>query len=290
MASCLTSIKYVELLDNHYEVLVVDNASTDGSVEMARERFPQVRLMANPRNVGFATANNQAIRQSMGRYVLLLNPDTEVRPGAVEALVDFMEKNPLAGAAGARLLNPDGSLQYSCSPRPTLWREFLRLFHLPGVRPDGYYEMGDWDLSSPHKVDVLLGACLMLRREALVQVGLLDEGFFMYSEEVDLCLRLQQAGWGLYWVPESQVVHYGGQSTRQAAAEMFLMLYGNKVRFFRKHYGPLKANIYKLVLATAALARLGGASLSSLIQTAAQKQNHTLASNYRRLLAALPGM
>ncbi len=289
LAQCLESI-YANPPDNDFEVWVVDNASTDPSVQMVRQRFPQVRLLANKTNLGFAGANNQAIRQSTGKYVLLLNPDTEVKPGALTELVDFMETQPEAGAAGSQLLNPDGSLQPSCYPAPTLSRELWRLFHLDRLRPYGRYHMASWDLNMPRQVDVVQGAALILRREALDQIGLMDEQYFMYSEELDLCYRLQKGGWRLYWVPQSKVVHYGGQSTKLVAAKMFLCLYESKLIFIRKHYGHLAAQAYKLILLAAALARLALSPLAWLERSPRRQHHLILTSHYRRLLAALPRM
>jgi N-acetylglucosaminyl-diphospho-decaprenol L-rhamnosyltransferase len=292
LAKCLSSV-WDEIRTLHplrVETLVVDNASTDGSAQMVRERFPWVMLIENQDNVGFARANNQAILQSTGRYVLLLNPDTEVRPGALEALVRFMETHPQAGGAGARLLNPDGTLQVSCYPAPTLWRELWRMFHLDALRPYGVYHMQDWDVNRHRQVDVVQGACLILRQETLDQVGLLDDEYFIYSEEVDLCHRLQQVGWELYWVPQAQVVHYGGQSTQQVAAEMFLRLYQGKILFFRKHYGWLTTQVYKFILLVATLTRLLISPLAWLEHSPRRERHLTLTSHYRRLLRALPGM
>jgi hypothetical protein len=269
---------------------VIDNASDDGSAEMVREQFPWVTLIENKTNVGFAPANNQAILNAMGRYVLLLNPDTEVKPGAVEALVRFLEANPQAAGAGSRLLNRDGTLQLSCHPMPTLFRELLRMFHLTHIWPNAAYPMGSWDLEEPRRVDVLQGACLLLRREALDEVGLFDERYFFYSEEVELCCRLQHAGWLLYWVPQSQVVHYGGQSSQQVVGEMFLQLYYGKIIFFRQHYGRLATQTYKSILFAAALARLLISPLAWLEEPARRERHLKLARYYRRLLFALPGM
>jgi len=292
LAQCLESVsKEVSGLGSlGVETLVVDNASTDGSIQMLQDRFPWVQLTQNQTNVGFARANNQAILQSTGRYVLLLNPDTKVKPGAFGTLIHFMEAHPEAGGAGARLLNPDHTLQPSCYPAPTLPGEFWRMFHLDMLVPYGVYRMDGWSLSRHHEVDVIQGACLILRQEALNQVGLLDGEYFIYSEEVDLCHRLQQAGWRLYWVPQAQVVHYGGQSTQQVAAEMFLRLYQGKIIYFRKHYGWLTSHIYKLILAAATLSRLMITPLVWLERSPKREHHLTLASHYRRLLLSLPGM
>jgi GT2 family glycosyltransferase len=269
-------------------MLVVDNASADGSAEMVRECFPQARLLVNEENVGFARANNQAFRQANGRYVLLLNPDTRLLPDALAQLVDFMDSEPGAGAAGSRLLNPDGSLQPSCTPAPTLSREWWYLFHLDRLWPYSRYPMRRWDVQQSREVDVVQGAAMIVRRDVLAQIGLMDEGYFMYSEEVDLCDRVRAAGWRIYWVPQSQVIHYGGQSTRQAAREMFLRLYEGKLLYFRKRHGRSTARLYKLVLLVAALARLAITPLAWLGRSPNRQQYLTLAGYYRQLVFALP--
>ena len=273
-----------------FESWVVDNASTDGSPGMVREKFPQVHLIENHENVGFARANNQAIQQCTGKYILLLNPDTLVASGALQALVEFLDQHPEAGAAGARMLNADGSLQMSCDPRPTLSRELWRLFHLDSLAPYAEYRMTQWETNHPQEVDVLTGSCLLLRRDALDQVGILDEDYFVYSEEVDLCYRVQRAGWRLYWVPQAEVVHFGGQSTQQVATEMFLTLYHGKIKYFRKHNGLSAAQIYKMILMLAALSRLVLAPFAFFEHSSRREQHLVLADRYRRLVLALPRM
>jgi hypothetical protein len=285
---CLRSV-LGELKGLEYEVFVVDNASDDGSVEMVQAQYPQVRLIANKDNPGFARANNMAIRESRGRYILLLNPDTEMRSGALAALLEFLERTPGAGAAGARLLNADGSLQISAYPEPTIWRELWRLFHLDSIRPYANYPMHTWGLKQPRQVDVLMGACVLLPRQALDAVGTFDEQFFMYSEEVDLCLRLRQGGWQLFWIPQAEVIHYGGQSTQQAAEEMFLRLYQGKIMYFRKHYPGPAVQVYKLILFLASISRLALTPLAYLESPAKREQHLKLSNNYRRLVASLAG-
>lgn len=289
LKQCMTSL-YAAPPTCQFEVFVADNGSYDGSVEMVKRLFPQVRLFENRRNLGFAEGNNLAIHHSSGRLVLLLNPDTEVRPGAVDRLVRFMDEQPRVGAAGARLLNPDGSLQISCYPSPTLARELWRLFHLDRFYPYAAYPMDVWQLDAPRFVDVLMGACLVLRRAVLDQVGLLDEAYFMYSEEVDLCYRVHKAGWKLAWVPQAQVVHHGGRSTQQVANEMFLRLYEGKIRYFRKHYGGVVVLVYKLILGAASLGRILLAPFAGFFQPSQRQRHLKLFHNYRRLLLALPEM
>jgi N-acetylglucosaminyl-diphospho-decaprenol L-rhamnosyltransferase len=289
LAQCLTSL-FAHPPTARYEVWVVDNASSDGSAAMVREQFPQVKLLETGENLGFARGNNAAIEWCGGEYVLLLNPDTELLPGALDSLIAFMIEQPDAGAAGSRLLNPDGSLQTSCHPSPTLLREWWYLLHLDALWAYGRYNMAEWDTTEPREVDVLQGASLLLRKSLLDRIGVLDGDYFMYSEEVDLCLRIQRAGWRLYWVPQSQVIHYGGQSTQQAALKMFLQLYASKLRYFRKHHGRFAGFLYKLILAKAALIRLALSPLILLQPAARREQQLTLACYYWRLLVALPRM
>jgi hypothetical protein len=293
LAQCLASV-FTQQGDEgaqlSLEVFVVDNASQDGSLEMVRDRFPQAHLLENPGNPGFAAANNQGIRQCRGRYILMLNPDTIVKPGALATLVDFMDAHPQAGAAGPRLLNADGSLQESCYPRPTLGREFWRLFHLDKLATLAIYPMQRWRLDTPREVDVLMGACLLVRWAVFDQVGLWEEMYFMYSEEVDLCTRVQAAGWGLFWVPQAEVVHFGGQSTRQVAEKMFLRLYQSKILYFRRHQGHPAAIGYKIILGAASLGRLVVAPAALLEPPERRSQHLQLARNYGRLLLSLPGL
>jgi GT2 family glycosyltransferase len=198
-----------------------------------------------------------------------------------------METHPAAGASGSYYYNPDRSLQTSCYPFPTLAREAWRLFHLDRLKTYGVYDMEHWDASTPRSVDVLQGASLFLRRAALDQVGLFDPDYFMYTEEVDLCFRLQKAGWQLFWVPESGVIHLGGQSTRQAAQAMFIELYRSKHTFFRKQYGKASAGLYRFVLTLSALARLAAAPLAAFQPEPRRSQSRAVAANYRKLLQVL---
>jgi len=269
------------------EVFVVDNASTDDSLDRIRAAFPQVKLLANPTNLGFGVANNVAMRQAQGRYVHLINSDVIILPGAIQALYDYMEAHLTAGASGSYYYNPDRSLQSSCYPFPTLSREAWRLFHLDRLRTYGVYAMQRWDPTAPRPVDVLQGASLFLRRSALDQGGFFDPDYFMYTEEVDLCYRLRKAGWELVWVPESGVIHLGGQSTRQAAQEMFIELYRSKHIFFRKHYGAASAGLYRFILALSALTRLAASPLGSLQSEPGRSQSRAVAANYRKLLQVL---
>jgi hypothetical protein len=270
--------------------MLVDNASTDGSPGCIQRRFPEVKVILNAQNAGFARANNQGIRGTNGPYVLLLNPDTEVKPEALDRLISYLDEHPDAGVAGPYLLNPDGSLQSSCYPFPTLAREIWRLLHLDWMLHLGTYDQDHWDTNQPREVDSLQGACMLIRRDVLDRVGLLDEDFFIYTEEIDLCYRIQQAGWKLYWLPQAQVIHYGGQSTRQVASRMFIQLYHSKIQYFRKHYGRFQAWIYKLILLFAGSLRIILAPLALFENQPQRKKHLDLARSYFRLILAIPGL
>ena len=285
LAGCLRSV-YETANDLRFEVFVVDNASTDGSVAMVRGWFPQVHLIENQENVGFAQANNQAIRQSRGCYVLLLNSDTEVYPVSLETMVRFMEEHPQSGGCGPRLLNPDGSLQASCHPMLTTTREFWRLVFLDRLWPRATYVQERWALDRTHPVEVLKGACFLLRRAALDQVGLLDERYFMYTEEMDLCYRLLQAEWQLWWVPEAIVKHYGEASSTQMAEAMYVELYRSKVQFHRRFGGTDRANRFKRLIRIAYGPRLAFAAVGGLFSERLAVRSQT----FRRLLHELPEM
>lgn len=289
LENCLASI-LANPPASPFDIWVVDNASSDHSARMVRQKFPQVHLIENRENVGFARANNQAIQRCTGKYVLLLNPDTIVAADALQALVKFLDLHPKAGAAGARILNPDGSLQISSHPQPTLSRELWRMFHLDALSPYAAYPRTKWETTQPQEVDVLMGACLLVRKEVLDQVGILDENYFIYSEEVDLCYRIQRAGWRIYWVPQAEIVHFGGQSTQQASTEMFLNLYQSKIQYFRKHYGWTAAQIYKLILRIAALSRLMLVPFVIFERSSRRQEHLTLVDCYWRLVMALPEM
>lgn len=280
LAECLQSV-YDTVHDLGFEVLVVDNASSDGSAEMVRERFGSVRLIENDENLGFARANNQAMAQSQAEYLLLLNSDAVLLPGALDYLVAFMRENPDVGAVGPRLLNADGSTQPSCHPMLTPWREFWRLSFLDRVVPLAAYPFSLQDGVFPKSVDVLKGACMLLRRAALQEVGLFDEGYFMYTEEMDLCLRLTQAGWPLYWAPAARVIHYGGQSTAQIPEEMYIELYRSKMRFHSKFGGRRRASYFRALLFSAYMPRYLWSRMT---------RDGDRARLYRQLLHELPRM
>jgi GT2 family glycosyltransferase len=277
------------------EVVVVDNASGDGTVAMLRSEFPDVRVMANPDNVGYSRAVNQAIRAASGRYLLILNPDIEVEPGAVDALADHMDANPGTGIAGGKLLNPDGTLQYSCRTfytLPTLLHRRTPIGRLfPNSRVVREHLMMDWDHESVREVDWMLGACLMVRPEAIRDVGLMDERFFMYFEDVDWCYRMQQHGWKVVYVPAARMTHvHRRESARGGLFNPRLLAHLNSMfRFFdkwntllwriRKHRDPALGALLLLGdVAAINLAFLGAFLLRTLLSSVLQRPVFPLAA------------
>lgn len=248
LANCLQSVVSAPSpplplsLSPSREVIVVDNASTDGSAAMVRERFPWVQLIENPDNVGFARANNQAINQAIGRHVLLLNSDTEVHPEALQTLVELLESHPKAGAAGPRVLNPDGSLQNSYGSLPTVLDELLGPYWADFLtKPWGGLGRRLWDIrrvtNAPFAVDRVSFACTLIRRTALDQVGALDEEFEFYSEDYDWFKRLKDAGWKALYCPQAEIMHHWGASSRQRSEWSLRQLYRSKRRYVAKHHG-----------------------------------------------------
>lgn len=279
--SCLESI-YQANFRHPFEIIVVDNASNDGSDHSISALFPNIIWIQNHKNKGFAAANNQGIRCAKGEFFWLLNPDTVVNPNSMDELATTLSDNPKMAACGSRYLNPDGSLQTSCYPFPTLSREFVRLSHLIWLFPTTSYQMKNWETNEIHLVDNIQGASMMIKKEALQQVGFLDENFFMYTEEVDLNFRLKKDGWQIAWMPQSTIIHYGGQSTRQEQAEMFLQLYQTKSYFFQKHYGRLSAFLYKIILIYSALLRIINGFFLNLVKPT--RHTKQVVANYTLLL------
>jgi GT2 family glycosyltransferase len=235
---CLRTL-YADLGDLSAEVFVVDNASTDDSVEAVRAQFPGVHLIANQSNVGFGAANNQAMKLARGRYFLLLNSDAFLKPGAVAALVSGLDSQPGTGAIGPKLLNADGSLQISCYKFPSPFRAWVENLWLSAAMP-GHPTIGDyrkWPHDSPRKVDWIVGACILLRREVFERVGGFDEKFFMYAEESDWQLRIREAGWDIAFTPSAQVIHLGGASGAKEPVRINHHFFQSLDYYELKHHG-----------------------------------------------------
>jgi GT2 family glycosyltransferase len=245
---CLASLESVVL---PLEVIVVDNASGDGSVEAVAERFPATRLVPNPDNAGFARASNQGLALARAPLVLLLNSDAEVRPGAVETMAALLDARPEIGAVGPRTLGTDGSVQVSFGPPLTLLNEWKQRRLVQGVRAGDPAARGRAAALAAleHEPAWLSASCLLARREALAAVGGFDESFFLYEEDVDLCRRLRQAGWALVFTPEAEVVHHLGRSMEQAPDRARLEYHRSHLLYYRKHNGRLATTLLRAWLA-----------------------------------------
>lgn len=242
------------------QVVVVDNGSSDGSAEAVRERFSGVEVIARPDNPGYGIAANQGIAACRAPFVLLLNSDVLLRPGALAALSSYLESHPRAGVAGPRLVNPDGTLQRSCSPFLGSFRLIVEksplgrlLAHVPAVRERWLLRWSPHD--RPRVVPWVMGAVLAFRREAFEQVSGFDPAFFMYAEEVDLCWRLRKAGWEVHFAPVTAVVHAGGASAAAVRTEMELCRIDSSRRFYRRHYSPLHAAVLEAMIRAAMAVR-----------------------------------
>lgn len=248
---CLKSL-YEADLKSSFDVIVVDNGSTDGSQQMLAGKYPQVRLIQNTGNVGLGKASNQGIEATAGRYILLLNNDTLVNRPALDLLVEFLDAHPEAGAAAGKLLNPDGTFQSGYAPFSTLLEEFLIATHIGELLWPGYPSHGASD--EIKTTGWLSSACLLLRRSALYKVGLLDEGYFIYGDEADLQYRLNRAGWKVYYLPASSIIHFGGRSMDRWKRRK--MVYRGKMLFYRKNYGFLNTLLLRILFFVMSILKL----------------------------------
>lgn len=237
---CLQSVFNSESVFS-YEVIVVDNASKDNSLQAIRGNFPQVRLIANGDNTGFAKANNQAIEIAKGRYVLLLNSDTIVQPDTFQTMVAYMDEHLDLGMTGCKVILPDGSLDKACRRGfPTPSASFYYAFGFSKLFPNNprfnQYQLGYLDENETYPVDCLVGAFMLVRQETIRQVGSLDETFFMYGEDIDWCYRIKQEGWGIQYHPATYIVHYKGASSRRKPFKIIYEFHRAMWVFHRKHY------------------------------------------------------
>jgi len=235
------------------EIFVVDNASSDGSAEMVEKEFPEIQLIKNAENLGFAKANNQAIRHSRGKYILLLNPDTVVQGDALDTMVLFMDDHKDVGAVGPRILNPDNRVQLTCgrhfpTPLTELWDLTKLSDLLPNSRIFGKAWMSFWAHSDTMEVELLSGACMMVSREAIDQVGLIDEHFFLFAEDTEWCYRIKKNGWKIYLNADAEVMHLWQQSMKLSSTNTALESHKSMHLFFMKHYGRRAAIGYRAMV------------------------------------------
>jgi len=252
LRDCLRSV-YEQTKDICFEVIVIDNASTDGSATMVKEGFPQAILLENSGNHGFAAANNQGMAIANGRYLLLLNSDTLILDNAIAKAVTFADSRPQAAAVGCRVLNSDGTLQPTCFMFPSVLNMLLSCTHLYKIFPKnrlfGREYMTWWDGNDVREVDVVAGCFMLVRREAAQQVGMLDNRYFVYGEETDWSYRFKQDGWKTLYTPEAEIIHYGGQTSRQMTRKFRWQLEGSKLIFMRLHRSKLSFLIVRFLIA-----------------------------------------
>jgi len=281
LAECLASL--VQVVEGvRFEIVVVDNASGDGTPERVREAWPDIVLIENDRNLGFPRAVNQAVAKASGRYVLLLNPDTVVSHGAVESLAAFLDGHGSAGAVGPAIFNEDGTLQTECRRRmPTLATELFDLTGLARLFPAsplfGRWRMPWWRPEVPSEIELASGACMMIRRSAMQDVGPLSEDAFMFLEDLDYCFRLREGGWKIYFCPDAAITHKGGQSSVGLLPLVRAMSYDARYKFFRMHAGARSAGCLRAMVVAAMAARLAAYAPLALLTRGERRQRLRLA-------------
>jgi len=257
------------------EIIIVDNASDDGSVEFIKEKFPSVKLIENKKNIGFGKANNQALEIATGKFILLINPDVVVSEDTFDKMISFFEKNPQSGLAGCKILNGDGSFYLACRRSfPGPWTSFTKLSGLSSLFPKSRifarYNLTYLDQNETYEVDAISGAFMLMRKEVYEKVGGFDEQFFMYGEDLDLCYRIQKAGYKVFYVHSAQIIHYQGESTKRSSIDETRVFYNAMTLFVKKHFSS--SFVVEVILRTAIVVRsilafLGKRKLSILAVT-----------------------
>jgi GT2 family glycosyltransferase len=266
---CLQSIKENSASES-FEIIVVDNGSSDGTVDAIKENFPGVIVIANSENRSFSAANNQAIKIAKGQYLFLLNPDTIIHPQSLDNLIKVLDEKPTAGACGPRFIDTDGKTHSSVGYLPT-FRSLLygkTFFRSLGIFRSHYKKLtaNKFNYDRQSEVEQLSGAALMVNRSVINEIGLMDENFFLYYEDVDLCLRIRKAGWKIVYVPDAVITHIGGKSTEQVSAKKKLFLYSSALLYFRKHRGKFPVFLFSLLFKSGVIIKeiivISAASLS----------------------------
>lgn len=244
-----------------YEILLINNTPLDGSSEMVAEKFPMIRVIENPECLGYARNNNIGLKNTGGKYVWLLNPDTEIKPDACRIMLDFLEEHQDVAMVGPRYLNPDNTIQpLSCNRFPGLFNDFLQFFFISQMFPrnrllSGLLYPQIWD-NMPFQVDALVGASIIFRREIIEKAGSLDESFYMFFEETDWCFRLRKAGWKIWLVPQAEIIHFGSGSANGNLGRSRIIYYQSYLHYYRKHHGKIKTLIAKILLFCGLLMRV----------------------------------
>jgi GT2 family glycosyltransferase len=270
LQECLASLRE-DVYDGQLETIVVDNASSDGSVEMVREQFPEVTVICNDSNLGFAKANNIGIRQCKGEYIALVNSDVHVLKDCITNLVAYSEANPSVGLVGPKIIGRDGNLQYSCRGFPAIWNTLCRALALDSITIggslfSGYLLRHSDDAIAP--VDILSGCFWLARRRALDDVGLLDEAFFIYGEDMDWCKRFWDAQWPVMFVPTAQAIHYGGGSSANAPVRFFIEMQRADLQYWAKHHSKPAVSLYSAISYLHHSVRIFGYSIVGLFDRA----------------------
>jgi len=270
LEQCLNSV-FIALKHVDGEVFVVDNNSIDGSVEMVKTKFPQVKLIANKDNVGFSRANNQALRIATGEYHLLLNPDTIVEEDTFKKIVEFMDEHPDAGGLGVKMIDGKGNfLPESKRGLPTPKDAFYKIFGLSRLFPKskkfGRYHLSYLDMNEVHEIEVLSGAFMLMRKKVLDKIGLLDEDFFMYGEDIDLSYRIVLSGYKNYYFPKTRIIHYKGESTKKSSVNYVFVFYNAMIIFAKKHFSSKNARLFSFLINLAIYFRASIALMNRLVK------------------------
>lgn len=284
---CLESLEQQDIAQLSSEIIVVDNASSDGTTELISERFPNVRLVKNFTNNGFAQATNIGIRLSEGQYILLVNSDVTVPAGCLCKIFAFMEQNPEVGLMGPKMLGSDGAPRRSCMRFPTLWATFCRMLALDAFtssRTFGGLLMKDFNHDRVIDVDVLNGWFWVVRREALATVGLLDEQFFIYGEDLDWCYRFHVNKWRVAFFPGAEATHHGGASSAKSPIRFYIEMQKANLQYWKKHHGRLAERGYRIMLWVQQLMRLTGYAGLYVIRSHCRSES---SDKMRRSLACL---
>jgi hypothetical protein len=239
LLDCLKSIKNSRVSKN-YEIIVVDNASTDGSMEAVRKTYPEVKAIRNEKNEGFARGNNIGIRETKGKYICLINSDIKVIEGCLDRMYSFMESHPSVGISGPQILNPDGTIQFSCREFPSLWNNFCFAFGFSNIFPNIRFFSNEQQSYFSHEarksIEAISGCFMMVRGDALEQVGLLDERFFIYCEDIDWCKRFREKGWDIVFNPDAQAIHYAGASSANEPMRFSIEKQRAILKYWSKHH------------------------------------------------------
>ncbi|MDW2876426.1 MULTISPECIES: glycosyltransferase family 2 protein [Bacillaceae] len=267
---CIRSI-YAAENKYSFEIYLVDNNSSDGSVEAVREKFPEVKVISNKLNAGFSKANNQAIRLASGRYTLLLNSDTIVKNRSIDTMISYMDSHQDVGASGCKVTLPDGKLDKAChrgfpTPSASMYY-FLGLDErFPNNPRFNGYHLNHLDFDQIHEIDCLVGAFMIVRREAIKEVGMLDEEYFMYGEDIDWCFRIKNAGWKITYNPEAEIIHYKGASSRKKPIKIVYEFHRAMYLFHKKNLSFNYSKLVNLIVVTGIAAKLGLALMKNLIK------------------------